>query len=66
MQNWMGGCLCDNWKPSFLPRFIFNWRAFLKRVRDVDEVSAQKINCGQIGTREIGGVRLQEELYAKH
>ena len=22
------GCLCDNWKPSFLPLLIFNWRTF--------------------------------------
>ena len=26
------GCVCDSWKPSFLPRFIFNWCTFLKRV----------------------------------
>ena len=26
------GCLCQNWKPSFLPRLIFNWRTFLKQV----------------------------------
>ena len=32
MQNWMGGCLCDNWKPTFLPRFIFNWSTFLRQV----------------------------------
>ena len=31
-QNWMGGGLCDNWKPSFLNRFIFNWSTFLKQV----------------------------------
>ena len=23
---------CDNWKPSFLPRLIFNWRRFSRRV----------------------------------
>ena len=26
------GCVCDNWKPSFLPRLIFNWPTFLKQV----------------------------------
>ena len=25
-------CLCDNWKPSFLLRLIFNWRTFSRRV----------------------------------
>ena len=24
-------CLCDNWKPSFLHRLIFNWRTFTAR-----------------------------------
>ena len=26
------GCLCDNWKPSFWPLLIFNWRTFSRRV----------------------------------
>ena len=26
------GCLCDNWKPSFLPLLILDWRSFLRRV----------------------------------
>ena len=26
------GCVCDNWKPSFLPRLTFNWRTFSRRV----------------------------------
>ena len=26
------GCFSDNWKPSFLPRLIFNWRSFSRRV----------------------------------
>ena len=25
-------CLCDNWKSRFLPRLIFNWRIFSRRV----------------------------------
>ena len=27
-----GGCFCDNWKTSFLPRLIFNWRTFSRRL----------------------------------
>ena len=30
-SNWRG-CLCDNWKPSFLPLLIFDWRTFSRRV----------------------------------
>ena len=30
--NTSRGCLCDNWKPSFLPHLIFNWRTFSRRV----------------------------------
>ena len=26
------GCLCDIWKPSFLPLPIFNWSTFSRRV----------------------------------
>ena len=25
-------CVCDNWKPSFLHRALFNWRTFLRGV----------------------------------
>ena len=25
-------CLCDNWKPSFLPLLIFDWRTFSRWV----------------------------------
>ena len=28
----LGGCLCDNWKPSFLPLLIFDWRTFSMQV----------------------------------
>ena len=24
---------CDNWKPNFLPRLMFNWRTFSRRVK---------------------------------
>ena len=26
-------CLCDKWKPSFLPLLIFDWRTFSRQVR---------------------------------
>ena len=26
------GCLCDNWKPCFLPLLIFDWHTFSRRV----------------------------------
>ena len=26
------GCFCDNWKPSFLLRLIFNWHTLSRRV----------------------------------
>ena len=28
---YIGGCLCDNWKPSFLHLLIFDWRTFSRR-----------------------------------
>ena len=27
-----GGCVCDNWKPSFWSRLKFNWRTFWSRI----------------------------------
>ena len=27
----LGGYVCENWKTSFLPRLIFNWRTFSRR-----------------------------------
>ena len=27
-----GGCLCENWKLSFLPALIFDWRTFSRQV----------------------------------
>ena len=32
-ETLLGGCLYDNWKPSFLSRLIFNSRTFTRRVR---------------------------------
>ena len=32
MRLQFGGCLSDNWKPSFLPLLLFNWRTFSRRV----------------------------------
>ena len=31
LQSFLGS-LCDNWKPSFLPLLIFNWRTFSRWV----------------------------------
>ena len=33
LKGW--GCLYDNWKHSFLPRLIFNWRTFPRRVTEL-------------------------------
>ena len=46
---YLRSCLYDNWKPSFLPRVILNWRT---------HVGEQKIKCLPIRTREIASVRL--------
>ena len=27
-SNYFRSCFCENWKSSFLPRLIFNWRTF--------------------------------------
>ena len=32
VRNNVTGCLCDNWKPSFVPCLTFNWRTFSKPV----------------------------------
>ena len=37
---------------------------FRGKLQHVGDVSEWKIKCGPIRTREIGGVRLQDELYA--
>ena len=47
---------------SILPRLIFTWRAFSKRVTARWSRGWEKIKCRPIRTREIGGVRLQVEL----
>lgn len=49
---------------SSLPRLLFNWRIFLRRITAVDDVSEQKSKCVPFRAREIGGVRLYDELYA--
>ena len=32
MKSLLRGCLCDNLKPSFLPRLNFNWCTFSRRI----------------------------------
>ena len=54
--------MCDKWKPSFLPRLTFKWRTFPRRVTG-HWVNGQKMKRRPIRTREIGVVRLKEELY---
>ena len=50
-----GGCLCDNSKPSFLPRLTgVHFRGELQHVGHVGE---QKLKCQSIRTRKIAGVR---------
>ena len=44
----LGRCLCDNWKHSFLPRLIFNWRTSSSKLQHVGDVSEQKLKCGPI------------------
>ena len=56
-------CLCDKWKPSFLPRLISNGRTFSRRVTARWRRCGQKIKCRPIRTRKIGHVRLSDELY---
>ena len=53
-----GGCLCDNWKPSFCFALYLTGVHFPGELHHVGDVSEQKIKCGPIRTREIGGVRL--------
>ena len=31
-SNYFRSCFCENWKSSFLPRLIFNWRTFSRWV----------------------------------
>ena len=72
---WLWGCVCDDWKPSFLTGIIFHWRTLSRQVTVCfGHVGEQKIRTNHselpktnspIRTREIAGVRLSEkELYA--
>ena len=41
-----GGCVCNDWKPSFLPPIIFKQCAFSRQVTArFGHVGEQKINC---------------------
>ena len=50
--------------PSFRLVWYLTGEHFWGKLQHVGDVSVQKVICGPIRTREIGGVRLQEELYA--
>ena len=51
-------------KPSFCLSWYLTGEHFWGKLQHVGDVSEQKVKCGPIRTREIVGVRLQEELYA--
>ena len=59
--NW--GCLCHNYRSSFLPLLIFDWRTFSRRVTARWWRQSAKIKCRPIRTREIRGVSLSDVLY---
>ena len=60
------GCVCDNWKTSFFCLVLYLTGVhFPGELQYVGHVDRKKIKCLPIRTREIGGVRLQEELYVK-
>ena len=52
-----------NWKPSFLPLLILDWRTFPGELQHGGYVSQQKFKCRPIRTQEIGGVSLSYVLY---
>ena len=60
-----GGCLCDNWKPSFLPLLIFEWHTFSRRVTVRWWRQSSKVKRRPIRARERGGVSLSDVLYAR-
>ena len=37
------GYLCNNWKPSFSPLLIFNWRTFLKSASKKSSVDQSEL-----------------------
>ena len=48
---WLWGCVCDDWKPSFLPHFIFNQRTFSRKVTAYfGHVGEQKLKSWPIKT----------------
>ena len=50
--------------PAFCLALLLTGVHFLGELQHFGDVSEQKLKCRPIGTREIGGVRLSEELYA--
>ena len=49
--------------PAFCLALYLTRAHFRGELQHVGHVDGQKIKCRQIRTRDIGGVRLQEELY---
>ena len=49
--------------PTFCLTLYLTGVHFRGNLLHVGPVGGQKIKCGPIRTQEIGGVRLQEELY---
>ena len=50
--------------PAFCLALYLSGVHFRGELRHVGDVSEQNIECRLIRTREIGGVKLSEELYA--
>ena len=51
--------------PAFCLALYLTGVHFRGELQHVDDVSKEKIKCRPIRTRERGGVRLSEELYAR-
>ena len=52
--------------PAFCLALYLTGVHFCGELQHVGDVSEQTIKCGPIRTQEIGGVRLQDELYERH
>ena len=57
-ETLLKGCLCDNWKPSFLPRLNLTGVHFPSELEHVGHAGEQKMKCRPVRTREITSVRL--------
>ena len=52
--------------PAFCLALHLTGVRFWGELQHVNDVSEETIKCGRIRSREIGGVRLQGELYERH